>query len=857
MATSSTKTLVEQVASVSLLADDPGFRTPQLVVDDLLEQLTLEEKVSLTAGKDFWHTVAVPRLKIPAIRLSDGPNGIRGTRFFDSVPAACLPCGTAIGATFDAGLARKIGNLLADEAKAKGAHVILGPTINIQRSPLGGRGFESYSEDPYLSGVLAGQYCRGVKDRDIVPTLKHFVCNDQEHERMAVNAIVTNRALREIYLEPFRIAIKLSQPGAVMTSYSKLNGTHVSESKNILQDILRDEWKWKGLVMSDWFGTYSTTAAIQAGLDLEMPGPTRWRGAALSHAFSANKVKMSQLNERVRNVLNLINTTSKSGIPEAAPETKLNRAEDRQLLRKIAADSIVLLKNDGGVLPFKKDKRIAVIGPNARIATYCGGGSASLNPYYTVSPFEGIEKQATAGVDFRQGAYGHQMLPVLGNQLKRSDGSEGFTMTVYNEAPGTLQRTAIDEKPLTDSLMFFVDYTHPKLADVWYTDCVGLFTPEENGTYDFSLTVHGTAKLYIDGELIVDNAANQVQGTSFLGTGTIEVIGNKELIAGKSYNVLVQYGCSKTSSLKVPSGVVAFGHGGLRIGGCKSLCPKQGIEEAIKIAKSIDQVVLFAGLSGEWESEGEDRPTMDLPPGTDALISAVLDANPNTAIVIQSGTPVSMPWADKAKTVLQAWFGGNETGNGIADVIFGDTNPSAKLPLTMPRRVQDNPAYLNYRSEGGRVLYGEDVYVGYRHYERLALAPLFPFGHGLSYTTFELSDLQLSYTSGTVTAKVRIINTGSRAGAEVVQLYIAPVNPPINRPVKELKGFEKAFLEPNAMSTVDLVIHLKQATSFWDEHTDRWCSHAGKYKIMVGTSSDGSFLEETVEVEKTTFWLGL
>jgi beta-glucosidase len=857
MAPSFVETVIEEITSLNVQVHETNAETPLLNVDDLLEQLTLEEKVDLTAGKDFWHTVPIPRLNIPSIRLSDGPNGIRGTRFFDSVPAACLPCGTAIGATFDAKLANKIGHLLADEAKAKGAHVILGPTINIQRSPLGGRGFESYSEDPYLSGVLAGQYCKGVKEKNIVATLKHFVCNDQEHERMAVNAIVTERALREIYLEPFRIAVKMSQPGAVMTSYSKLNGMHVSENKSILQDVLRDEWKWDGLVMSDWFGTYSASEAIQAGLDLEMPGPTRWRGSALTHAVSANKVKISQLNDRVRNVLRLINTTSKSGVPEAAPETRLNRKEDQELLRKIAGDSIVLLKNEGDVLPLRRDKRIAVIGPNSRIATYCGGGSASLNPYYTVTPFEGIRNQATAGVDFAQGAYGHQMLPLLGKQLKRPDGSEGFTMKVFNEAPGTLQRTMIDEKPIIDSMMFFVDYSHPKLADMWYADCEGIFTPEQDGQYDFSLTVHGTAKLYVDGELVVNNAANQTQGVSFLGTGTVEVIGSKELVAGKASNVLIQYGCAKTSSLKVPSGVVTFGQGGLRFGGCKNLCPKQGIEEAVRIAKSVDQVVLFAGLSGEWESEGEDRPTMDLPPRTDALIFAVLEANPNTAIVIQSGTPVSMPWADKAKTVLQAWFGGNETGNGIADVVYGTVNPSAKLPLTMPRRVQDNPAYLNYRSEGGRVLYGEDIYVGYRHYERLEVAPLFPFGHGLSYTTFTLSDLRLSQDGSAVTASVKVSNTGTRPGAEVVQLYIAPLKPPINRPVKELKAFEKVFLESSTSSTVDVVIDLKQATSFWDEHTDKWCSHAGKYRVLVGNSSDGSFLEEIIEVEKTSFWTGL
>ena len=588
-----------------------------------------------------------------------------------------------------------------------------------------------------------------------------------------------------------------------------------------------------------------------------MPGPTRFRGEALTHAVSANKVKMSQLNDRVRNVLNLINTTSKSGVPEGGPEARLNRSEDQALLRKVASDSIVLLKNEENVLPFNKDKRIAVIGPNSKIATYCGGGSASLNPYYTVTPFQGIKNQASAGVEFSQGSYGHQLLPVLGVQLMRPDGGQGFTMKVYNEAPGTLQRTMIDEKPITDSLMFFVDYANPNLADVWYADCEGIFTPEQDGLYDFSLAVHGTAKLYIDGELVVNNSVNQTSGPSFLGTGTIEEIGSKNLTAGRSYNVLVQYGCGKTSSLEIPSGVVSFGQGGLRFGGCRRLCPEQGIEEAVRVAKSVDQVVLFAGLSGEWESEGEDRPTMNLPPRTDELISAVLAANSNAAIVIQSGTPVSMPWAENAKTILQAWFGGNETGNGIADVIFGNVNPSAKLPLTIPRRVQDNPAYLNYRSEGGRVLYGEDVYVGYRYYERLDLLALFPFGHGLSYTTFAVSDLRLSRDREELTVNAKLTNTGNCAGAEVLQVYIAPVKPTINRPLKELKSFRKIFLDSGTSSTSEVKIDLARATSFWDEHTSRWCSQDGRYRVLVGTSSSGNFLEGTVELEKTIYWTGL
>ncbi|KAH6711685.1 beta-glucosidase precursor [Leptodontidium sp. MPI-SDFR-AT-0119] len=828
-----------------------------LDVEVLITQLTLEEKVALTAGKDFWHTTDIPRLGIPSIRLSDGPNGVRGTRFFDGVPAACLPCGTAIGATFDTELALSIGHLLAAEAKAKGAHVLLGPTINIQRAPLGGRGFESYSEDPFLAGMLAGYYCKGIQERDIIATLKHFVCNDQEDQRMAVNSILTERALREIYLLPFMIAIKLSQPGAIMTAYNQVNGTHAAENEHLLKEILREEWKWDGLVMSDWFGTYSTTGAINAGLDLEMPGPSRWRGPALVHAVVANKVKAKQLNARVRNVLNLVDRGMKSGVIENATEHKLDRSEDRQLLRKVAAESIVLLKNEDHILPFKKSKKIAVIGPNSKITTYCGGGSASLNPYYTVSPFEGIVAKATSGVDFAQGCYGHQSLPQLGKALKTIDGRQGFTMKVFNEPPESKERNLIEERLLTDAMIFFIDYSHPRLENIWYADAEGMFTPEESGLYDFGVCVQGTARLYIDGKLIVSNVENQRSGPSFLGSGTLEEVGTVEMVAGKQYHVLLQWGCAKTSKLKA-EGVVDFGHGGFRFSGCKKLDPQEAIQKAADLAKTVDQVVLFAGLSGEWETEGQDREHMDLPPHTDELISKVLEANPNTAVVIQSGTPVSMPWIDNAKSVLHAWYGGNETGNGIADILYGDVNPSGKLPLTIPRRLEENPAYLNYRSEGGRTLYGEDVYVGYRYYDKVGMPALFPFGHGLSYTTFNISSPQIkNQTKDTLSVSVAVKNTGSKPGSEVVQVYVAHSAPRINRPKRELKGFQKVFLAPGEERLVEVQLDLKGATSFWDEYNEEWCSQKGKYNVFVGNSSAGKFEETEFELETENFWLGL
>ncbi|KAJ5941312.1 hypothetical protein N7516_001480 [Penicillium verrucosum] len=835
-------------------------------VEKTIEELTLGEKVALTAGRDFWHTEPVSRLNIPALRMSDGPNGVRGTRFFNGIPAACFPCATALGATWDTELLSEVGALMGEEAIAKGTHVVLGPTINTQRSPLGGRGFESFSEDGVLSGTLAGHFCKAMQDKGVAATLKHFVCNDQEHERLAVNSILTNRALREIYLMPFQLAMRICRSQCVMTAYNKVNGTHVSENKAIIDDILRKEWGWEGLVMSDWFGTYSTSDAIIAGLDIEMPGKPRWRGEALAHAVSSNKVAQYQLDERVRNILNLVNWVDPLGIPEGAPEKALNRPEDQALLRRAAAESVVLMKNEGDILPLKKDGSLLVIGPNAKIAAYCGGGSASLAPYYTVTPFDGVSSKTKGEVKYSQGVYSHKDLPLLGPKLKTADGKPGLTFKVYNEHPNSGEdRQVVDELHLLESSGFLMDYVNPKIKSMtYYVDMEGTFTPEESGVYDFGVTVVGTGQLLIDGEVVVDNTKNQKQGSAFFGTATIEEIGTKELKAGQSYKVLFRFGSAPTSDLDT-RGIVSFGPGGFRFGASRQVSQEELIANAVEQAKTADQVVIFAGLTLEWETEGHDREHMDLPPGSDELISRVLEANPNAVVVIQSGTPVTMPWADKTKALVQAWFGGNECGNGIADVLYGDVNPSAKLPITFPRRLQDNPSYLNFRSERGRVLYGEDVYVGYRYFEKSDVAPGFAFGHGLSYTSFARSDLRIetvaeqkSYTESgePVTASVTVSNTGSVAGAEIVQLWIVPPKTDVGRPLRELKAFQKVFLQPGESKTVQLVVEKKLATSWWDEEREQWISEKGTYQVLV-TGTGAEELRGEFEVGKTRFWLGL
>ena len=567
-------------------------------------------------------------------------------------------------------------------------------------------------------------------------------------------------------------------------------------------------------------------------------------------------MKLSTINQRARAVLELVKHAQRSGIPENAAETVLDRPQDRLLLRELASNSVVLLKNDNNVLPFKKDQRIAVIGPNARIATYCGGGSASLNAYRAVTPYDGIRALAQGTVDFAQGVYSHQFLSLLGDSLRTPGGRAGFIIRTFNDPVSVRSRIALEERVLKGSNMFFIDYNHPKLEPVWYAETEGIFTPEVSGTYDFGVCVQGTAELFVDEQKIVSNVNNQRPGSSFLGNGTAEEIGSLHLEAGKPYTITVQWGCSKTSRLKKP-GTVDFGKGGLRFGACRRLDSANAIREAVELASKVDQVIIFAGLSGEWETEGEDRTTMDLPPGSDSLISKVLDANPNAVIVCQSGTPVRMPWIQKARAVLQAWYGGNEAGNAIADVVYGDVNPCAKLPLTFPRDLRDTPSYFNMRSEGGRILYGEDVYVGYRYYEATEIEPLFPFGHGLSYTTFALSDLHVTLDNKSLQVSCELENTGSIAGAEVVQVYVAPpLSTLIRKPVKELKGFSKRNLDPQYRAFVEVDLDLLRATSFWEEKEGRWCSLAGTYRVLVGTSSIGVFLESSFELEHTTTWLG-
>ncbi|KAL4869506.1 hypothetical protein BDV12DRAFT_185192 [Aspergillus spectabilis] len=822
-------------------------------VDYVLANISDQDKIALLSGIDFWHTHPIPELGVPSVRVTDGPNGIRGTKFFAGIPAACLPCGTALGAIWDRELLKRAGELIGDECIAKGAHCWLGPTVNMQRSPLGGRGFESFSEDPYLAGVAAASMITGCQSKGIIATVKHFVGNDQEHERRAVDVIVTPRAFREIYLRPFQIVARDANPGALMTSYNKINGTHVVEDPK-MYDLLRKDWGWDPLVMSDWYGTYTTIDSTNAGLDLEMPGVSRYRGKYIESALQARLIKGSTLDARARKVLEFVQRASRTKVSEV--EKGRNLPEDRELMRTLCANSIVLLKNEGSILPLPKTtKKIALIGSHIKTPAISGGGSASLKPYYAVSVYDAVrEALPSAELVYETGAYAHNMLPVIDRLLSNA------VIHFYNEPMTQPDRKCLGTEPVPTTSFQFMDYKLPGLnrALFWGT-LIGDFTPDASGVWDFGLAVFGTANLYIDDELVIDNTTNQTKGTAFFGKGTIEEPGSKTLVAGQTYKIRIEFGSGNTTTMKT-TGMVNFGGGAANLGASLRMDAEEMIDRAVKAAADADYTILCTGLNQDWESEGFDRSHMDLPPGIDKMISRVLEvAADKTVIVNQSGTPVTMPWVNQAKSIVHAWYGGNETGHGVVDVLFGDVNPSGKLSLSWPSDVKHNPAYLNYASVGGRVLYGEDVYVGYRFYEKTGREVLFPFGHGLSYTSFETSP-EASVSPDTFipesppAATVRVKNTGRVAGAQVLQLYVAAPNSPTPRPQKELQGFEKVFLQPGEEKVVNIKLD-KYATSFWDEIEEMWKSEAGVYEVLVGTSSDNSLDSlRCLSIEQNAAW---
>ena len=663
-------------------------------IEKILSQLTLEEKASLLSGADFWHTKAVDRLGLPRVMVSDGPHGLRKQDekgdhlgLLDAIKAVCFPAASAMAASFDPAVPRAIGEAMGDACQHENVGVILGPAVNIKRSPLCGRNFEYFSEDPFLAGELSAALVDGVQSRGVGTSLKHYAANSQEHRRMSGSSEVDERTLREIYFPAFETTVKRTQPWTVMCSYNQVNGVFASENRWLLTDVLRDEWGFKGLVMSDWGAVSDRVKGVAAGLDLEMPSSGGANDRRIVEAVRAGRLSEEEVDICVRRVLAMVQQITEN----AKPGTPWDMEAQHALAREMSAECMVLLKNENRVLPFAAGEKVAVIGEFARAPRYQGGGSSHINSFRVESLMDALE--GCSDVTYAQGY--------------RTD------------------------------------------ADV--TD-------------------------------------------------------------------------------------------------------EQLIAEAVEAARRADKAVIVAGLPDSFESEGYDRTDMRMPTCQNELIRRVAEANPNTAVVLYNGSPVEMPWADDVAAIVEAYLGGQAVGGATRAILWGEKNPSGRLPESFPYRNEHNPSYLTYGGEGDVAVYNEGVFVGYRYYDRKAIDVRFPFGHGLSYTTFSYSNLKLNRSEitdqDTLQVCVDVTNTGDRAGKEAVQLYVRNAPATVFRPIRELKGLCKVELAPGETKTVTFTLD-QRAFAYWNTALHGWLAESGVYGIEIGINCHDIALSADVKLTCT------
>jgi beta-glucosidase len=808
-------------------------------VEQLLAQMTLEEKADMLSGTGF-ESKPLQRLGIPAMKMTDGPLGVRRDK------ATAFPAGVAMAATWNPELIGQVGKAIAQEVKAKKLNVLLGPCINIHRTPFGGRNFESYGEDPYLTSRMAVAYIKGMQDENVIATVKHYAVNNQETDRFTVNAKVDERALREIYLPAFRAAVTEGGVWAVMGAYNRLNGPYCCANKWLLTDVLKNEWGFKGIVMSDWGAVHDVDSTLNAGCDLEMPGGQFLIKDNVLKAVKEGRVDEKTINDKIRRmlramlVMGLFDSTK-------ADTSALDSPRHRALALKVAQESAILLKNASGFLPLDKSKikKMAVIGPNAAEAATGGGGSSIVRPFYTVSPLEGLKKKFGDKVEilYARGVPEEvDMTPIDSSSFvppNAKQGEHGLLGEYFNNEEFKGKPVL---KRLDAQIRFYWGDGSPDLLvpkDHFSIRWTGSLVPAESGAFTIGIGSDDGSRVYFNGTRLIDNWGKH---SIMFKTASVQ------LKAGKAYPIKVE----------MYEGV---GGAGVFLSWKKVAVPKNDpMHEAVEAAKGADAALVFAGTSRRYESEGFDRPDLALSNSQDKLIKAVIEANPNTVVVMNSGASISMnEWIDKVPSVVQVWFPGQEGGNAIADILFGDVNPSGKLPTTFLRKWEDSPAYGNFPGSKGNVEYKEGIFVGYRYFDRRSvladkknIEPLFPFGHGLSYTTFEYGDLDIIPEKVNINDKIQVqftlLNTGKVAGAEVIQLYIGDEEASVERPVKELKAFKKVFLKSGEKQVVSLTLD-KKALSFYDVNRKDWVAEPGRFNVMIGSSSRDIRLQGEFELE--------
>lgn len=818
-------------------------------IETLLADLTLEEKIDLVTGRDMWHTRPIERVGIPPLKVTDGPNGARGDGLMGTgAQTACIPSGAALGSTWDPELVEALGVLLGDEARAKKAHVLLAPTINLHRSPKGGRNFECYSEDPILTGRLASAFVRGVQSKGVATTAKHFVANDSEFERNSIDTIVDERTMRELYLVPFEHVVKDGEGWGIMSAYNRLNGTFCSEHEWLLTTVLRDDWGFDGFVVTDWFAARSTATMANAGLNLEMPGEGKWYGPALKAAVDAGEVAESQLDSLVLDILRVMERTGSLDGDGDFSEGTLDRPEDRAVIRAAAAAGSVLLRNDG-ILPLEPGalSSIAVIGPNAFNAKVMGGGSAQVAAYRTTSPLDALtERLPDVDIAWEKGSDIDRTTPPLTRPLV-----DGSVTVEYFDGQDHAGSPVYSAERREMAVLAFGAPAPGVSPDAYSVRASCTVVPAVSGPHEFHLVQCGRAKVVVDGTVVIDATEGEIErGTAYFGMGSVEIAGAIDLTAGTPVEVVVEY--SNRDAILLSGFTV----------GLVAMVEDDLLGRAVALAEASDIAVVVVGTNDDWETEGRDRDLWELPGDQPELIRRVCAANPRTIVILNVGSPHDLSWLDDPAAVLSVGFGGQELGDAVVDMLLGDVEPSGRAPTTIGAHYEQFAAYPNYPGDNSIVRYGEGVFIGHRFHDAMQLEPAVPFGFGLSYTSFDIGAPRAAShaaTGDTITIAVDVTNTGDRTGSEVVQVYVEPVDPVIVRPVRELKAFRKVTLEPGATETVTLELDARAFAYFdvgdpmWERlqqdmpvpadgaglHRQEpgWYVDPGVYRLVVGRSS--------------------
>lgn len=783
-------------------------------VDSLIRQMTLEEKITLIGGINDFYTQAIPRLGITSLKMSDGPMGVH-----DYGLTTAYPADIALAATWNIELARRYGVSMGKDARARGVNFILGPGLNIYRAPMCGRNFEYFGEDPFLASRMVVSEIKGIQSQGVIATAKHFAGNNQEYDRNNVSSDIDERTLREIYLPAFEASVKEAKVGAIMNSYNPVNGIHMTQNPHLNIDILKKGWGFDGILMSDWGSTYDGVAAANGGLDLEMPTGTFMNQASLIPAVKDGRVAESTIDDKVRRILRKAIQFEFFDRPQTDTNIPLYSQEGRQTALEVARESMVLLKNTGELLPLdkKKLKTIAVIGPNAFPAVTGGGGSSQTLPFSSVSFLEGVSNYLGSEVKVLYGTD----TPPLDEIFARPE------FVTANHEPGLqgeyfpneeLQGTPVLTR--ADAHVAFKwqegSFAEGQPVDHFSVRWTGYFSPKKNGDYKFYVSGDDGARLYIDDQLVINDWQPHSE--------TLDTY-SKYFEAGKQYKIRLEYFES------VGSATIGFG-----VTRAEEFVGRQ----TKALAAKADAVIICVGFDPSTEFEGADR-RFELPGGQDELIRQISTVNKNTIVVLTAGGNVDMtPWIDQVSALIHAWYPGQEGGTALAQLLFGEYSPSGKLPVSFERRWEDNAVHDSYYPKGNekKVAYSEGVFLGYRHFDKSGIKPLFPFGYGLSYTTFAYKNLKIApgSTNQLVTVSFDVTNTGKRTGAEIAQVYVGDRHAGVPRPPKELKGFTKIFLNPGETKRAAITLD-QRAFSYYDVTAHQWTMAPGDFDIYVGHSS--------------------